>query len=131
MNTINITNARQNLFQLVSDVNKGFNPVHIINNKGENAVLLSERDWKDIEKTIYLNSIPGFVESIHEARKEDKNKCTVYKKRRRMVEYKIIFSKLADKDKKSLKQAGLENETKELLDLIAMNPYQTPPTYEK
>ena len=37
MNTINITNARQNLFQLVSDVNKGFNPVNIINNKGENA----------------------------------------------------------------------------------------------
>lgn len=33
-----------------------------------------------------------------------------------MVEYNIIFSKLADKDKKSLKQAGLENETKELLD---------------
>lgn len=80
MNTINITNARQNLFQLVSDVNKGFNPVNIINNKGENAVLLSERDWKDIEETIYLNSIPGFVESIHEARKEDKNKCSVYKK---------------------------------------------------
>ena len=48
-----------------------------------------------------------------------------------MVEYKIIFFKLTDKDKKSLKQAGLENETKELLDLIAMNPYQTPPTYEK
>ena len=37
MNTINITSARQNLFQLVSDVNKGFNPVTIINNKGENA----------------------------------------------------------------------------------------------
>ena len=48
MNTINITNARQNLFQLVSDVNKGFNPVNIINNKGENAVLLSESDWRDI-----------------------------------------------------------------------------------
>ena len=48
-----------------------------------------------------------------------------------MVEYKIIFSKLADKDKKLLKQAGLEVKTKELLDLIAINPYQTPPTYEK
>ena len=35
MNTINITNARQKLFQLGSDVNKGFNPVNIINNKGE------------------------------------------------------------------------------------------------
>ena len=80
MNTINITNARQNLFQLVSDVNKGFNPINIINNKGENAILLSESDWRDIEETIYLNSIPGFVDSINDARKEDKNNCTVYKK---------------------------------------------------
>lgn len=48
-----------------------------------------------------------------------------------MVEYKIIFSKIADKDKKLLKQAGLENKAKELLDLISINPYQTHPTYEK
>lgn len=47
-----------------------------------------------------------------------------------MVEYKIIFSKLADEDKKLLKQADLEYKTKELLDLISINPYQTPP-YEK
>jgi len=48
-----------------------------------------------------------------------------------MVEYKIIFSELADKDKKLLKQAGLENKAKELLDIISMNPYQIPPSYEK
>lgn len=48
-----------------------------------------------------------------------------------MVEYKIYFSKLAEKDKKLLKQAGLENKTKELLDLLSENPYQIPPLYEK
>ena len=48
-----------------------------------------------------------------------------------MVEYKIVFSKLADKDKKLLKQAGLEEKTKNLLDMISNNPYQTPPTYER
>ncbi len=48
-----------------------------------------------------------------------------------MVEYKIIFSKIADKDKKLLKQVGLENKTKELLNLIAIDPFQTPPTFEK
>lgn len=48
-----------------------------------------------------------------------------------MVEYKIIFSKLADKDKKLLKQAGLENKTKELLNIIAIHPFQTPPSYER
>ena len=30
MGTINITNARQNLFQLVADVNVGFNPITIV-----------------------------------------------------------------------------------------------------
>lgn len=80
MNTINITNARTNLFQLVSDVNKGFNPVNIINNKGENAILLSENDWRDIEETIYLNSIPGFVDSIEKAKKDNKEECSVYLK---------------------------------------------------
>ncbi len=35
MRTINITNARQNLFQLASNVNIGFNPITIVNNKGK------------------------------------------------------------------------------------------------
>lgn len=35
MTTINITKARQNLFKLVTDVNAGFDPVTIVNNKGE------------------------------------------------------------------------------------------------
>ena len=48
-----------------------------------------------------------------------------------MVEYNIIFSKQADKDKKLLKQAGLEEKAKELLDIMLSNPYQTPPNYEK
>ena len=80
MEIINITNARQNLFQLISDVNKGFNPVNIVNSKGDDAVLISGSDWRDIEETIYLNSIPGYVDSVHEALKEDRSKCTVYKK---------------------------------------------------
>ena len=68
MSTINITNARQNLFQLVADVNIGFNPITIVNNKGKNAVLISEEEWKNIEETLYLSSIPGFVEDINNIR---------------------------------------------------------------
>lgn len=48
-----------------------------------------------------------------------------------MVEYKILFFKLSDKDKKLLKQAWLESKTKELLDLISTNLYQTTSAYEK
>ena len=64
MSTINITNARQNLFQLVADVNVGFNPITIVNNKGKNAVLISEDEWKNIEETLYLSSITGYVDDI-------------------------------------------------------------------
>ena len=48
-----------------------------------------------------------------------------------MVEYKVIFSKLADRDKKLLKQAGLDEKTMKLLDIISENSFQTPPSYEK
>ncbi len=65
MSTINITNARANLYQLVSDVNVGFNPITIVNNKGKNAVLISEEEWKNIEETLFLSSIPGYVENIN------------------------------------------------------------------
>ena len=71
MSTINITNARQNLFQLVADVNVGFNPITIVNNKGKNAVLISEDEWKNIEETLYLSSIPGYVENIKKIDKEE------------------------------------------------------------
>jgi len=71
MSTINITNARQNLFQLVADVNIGFNPITIVNNKGKNAVLISEEEWKNIEETLYLSSIPGLVENINDIRKNE------------------------------------------------------------
>lgn len=71
MSTINITNARQNLFQLVADVNVRFNPITIVNNKGKNAVLISEDEWKSIEETLYLSSIPGLVEDINNIRKNE------------------------------------------------------------
>ncbi|HBP13481.1 MAG TPA: type II toxin-antitoxin system prevent-host-death family antitoxin [Firmicutes bacterium] len=79
MNSINITNARQNLFQLVSDVNVGYNPITIVNSKGDNAVLISENEWKNIEETLYLDSIPGFSKSIKEIDKnEDWSKSELY-----------------------------------------------------
>ncbi len=48
-----------------------------------------------------------------------------------MVKYQIRFSKQAEKDKRLLKGAGLERKAKELLNVIAQNPFQNPPPYEK
>ena len=81
MSTINITNARANLFQLVSDVNVGFNPITIVNNKGKNAVLISEDEWKNIEETLFLSSIPGYVENINNIKNnENWDNAKEYKK---------------------------------------------------
>lgn len=44
--------------------------------------------------------------------------------------YLVKFSKQADKDKKMLKGAGLDKKAKELLNIVANNPFQTPPPYE-
>ncbi len=44
--------------------------------------------------------------------------------------YLVRFSKQAEKDKKLLKGAGLDKKTKELLNVIAQNPFQNPPPYE-
>ncbi len=78
MTVINATNARQNLYQLISDVNTNSEPITIMNNRGKNAVLISEDDWRAIQETIYLNNIPGLVESIIEGGEEAIEECEVY-----------------------------------------------------
>lgn len=64
MTAITATKARENIYQLIQEVNANCTPVTITNNKGKNAVLIGEDDWKAIEETLYLMSIPGMAESI-------------------------------------------------------------------
>ena len=64
MTAVNATTARQNLYQLIAEVNRNSMPVVITNNRGKNAVLLSEEDWNALQETVYLNSVPGLAESI-------------------------------------------------------------------
>lgn len=45
--------------------------ITIVNNKGKNAVLISEEEWKNIEETLYLSSIPGLVDNINNIRKTE------------------------------------------------------------
>lgn len=52
MNTISVTKARENIYQLLSDVNNNSQPITITNNRGKNAVLISEEDWNAIQETI-------------------------------------------------------------------------------
>ncbi len=64
MTIVSATKARDNLYQIISDVNANCEPITITNNKGKNAVLIGEADWRAIEETLYLMSVPGMAESI-------------------------------------------------------------------
>lgn len=46
MTAISVTKARENIYQLISDVNENSVPVTITNNKGKNAVWIGEADWR-------------------------------------------------------------------------------------
>jgi len=65
MSSINVTNARKDLYKLVQKVNSTHEPVEITG-KESNAVLVGEEDWRSIQETLYLTSIPGMRESIIE-----------------------------------------------------------------
>ena len=71
MTSTNITKARAKLNQIVSEVNEFSQPITIINNRGKNAVLIGEEDWKAIQETLYLNSIPGLSQSILASKEEE------------------------------------------------------------
>ena len=70
----NITNARNNLFELVDEVIEK-NDVYRITSKKGNVVLLSEEDYSGIMETLYLTSIPGMREALIEGLNTPVEKC--------------------------------------------------------
>jgi antitoxin YefM len=65
MTTISATEARKQLYKLLDDVAQSHEPVQITGKRGS-AVLVSEDDWRAVQETLYLVSIPGMRESILE-----------------------------------------------------------------
>ena len=63
------SNARTELFNLLTGINRDHEPV-LITSKNGNAVLVSEEDWRGIEETLYLLSVPGMREALLEAKAE-------------------------------------------------------------
>lgn len=63
MKTIAATKAQTNFFSLLDEVVVTHEPIQITSKRG-NAILISEDDWRSIQETVYLLSIPGMRESI-------------------------------------------------------------------
>ena len=70
MQAISVTQARADLYKLISEVNENASPITITNARGKNAVMIGEADWRAIQETIYLNSVPGLADSLIEASKK-------------------------------------------------------------
>ena len=65
MTSMSATEARKQLYKLLDDVAASHEPIEITGRRS-NAVLVSEDDWRAVQETLHLLSIPGMRESILE-----------------------------------------------------------------
>lgn len=63
MQTVNITNARKDIYNLVESVNVNHEPV-LITGKDKNAVLLGEDDWNVVKEQIRLCPDKQYADSL-------------------------------------------------------------------
>ena len=73
MTSIPVTQARAQLYQLVDETASSHEPIRITG-KRSSAVLVAEEDWRSIQETLYLLSIPGLRDSIRKGMKEPLSK---------------------------------------------------------
>jgi len=76
MAAVNATNARKNLYRLIKEVSDSHEPL-TITCRDNSAVLVGEDDWRAIQETLYLLSIPGMSESIRKGLKTPVGRCDV------------------------------------------------------
>jgi antitoxin YefM len=63
MTTLTASEARIGLFRLIDQTAASHEPIQI-KGRRNTAVLVDEEDWRSIQETLYLMSIPGMRESI-------------------------------------------------------------------
>ena len=74
MTTLTATEARKKLYTLLDDVADTHSPVQIAG-KRHSAVLVAEDDWRAIQETLHLDSIPGMRNSIVKGLNTPVEKC--------------------------------------------------------
>ena len=75
MRTISATLARSDLYKVIDSTLEAHEPIQITSKRG-NAILVSEADWRSIQETLHLVSIPGMRESILAGMAEPIGKCS-------------------------------------------------------
>ena len=67
MKTMSYTDFRRHLANAMDQVNEDHAPLYVTRQRGEGAVLLSEKDYASIEETLYLMSSPRNAARLTEA----------------------------------------------------------------
>ena len=75
MTTLTASQARSQLYRLLDQTAASHEPVQIAGRR-HNAVLISEEDWRAMQETLYLVSIPGMRRSIQRGLKTPVAKCS-------------------------------------------------------
>lgn len=75
MASMTASKARVTLYRLLDDVASSHQPI-LITGRRSNGILISEEDWRSIQETLYLTSIPGMRESIKKGLKTPVKKCS-------------------------------------------------------
>ena len=75
MTSLPVTKARAKLYDLLDEAASSHEPIQITG-KRSNAVLITEEDWRSIQETLYLLSIPGMRNSIRAGMKEPLRKSS-------------------------------------------------------
>lgn len=73
MRTLKASEARSDLYNLIDA--SADEPI-LITGKRANAILLSESDWRAVQETLYLLSIPGMRKSIRQGLRTPVGKCS-------------------------------------------------------
>jgi len=74
MGPIRVSEARDRLYRLVDEAAESHVPIVIAGKRGS-AVLVSEDDWRAIQETLNLLSVPGMRESIREGMAAALDEC--------------------------------------------------------
>ena len=76
MTSITVTQARANLFKLIDQTALSHEPIQITGRR-QNGVLLSEDDFRAMQETVYLLSVPGMKTSLRKAKKAPVSKTVI------------------------------------------------------
>lgn len=75
MISLPVTQARSKLYQLLDETAESHEPIQITGRRS-NGILISETDWRAIQETLHLLSIPTMRESIRKGMAEPLSKSS-------------------------------------------------------